>query len=273
MIESNDPEGQDEAEGHRAFPKQVRDAAFFFVIAGVLCFASGIWSVVTIIVRTNGLHRDLVTFSILDTFSTHPPLFTIIQDLMFGAVCAAVFILGARQLRQRTPAARHILLAATIAMPVLSFTFGFKRTAVGARKAPTNPRKYLSALIDGTSYDLTARQYAPSIGQFLSPDPAANPGVGYQYGNANPMTTIDPFGMSGTSWLSVAGSITSGHATTSGTVQANCTTAAWCSQLTTGPAPLSGTVRATAAPGSVTSSCSSTKGGCPAAVVKVGSAR
>jgi hypothetical protein len=129
MIESNHPEGQAEAEGHRALPKHVRDAAFFFIIAGVLCGVSGIWSVVTIIFRTNGLHRDVVTFAILDIFSTHPPLFTIIQDLMFGAVCAAVFIVGARQLRQGKRSARHILLAMTIAMPVLSFTFGFNQGA------------------------------------------------------------------------------------------------------------------------------------------------
>lgn len=146
--------------------------------------------------------------------------------------------------------------------------YGTARSAVAGRKAPTNPRQYLSALADGSSYDLTARQYVPSIGQFLSPDPAANPGLGYQYGNANPMTTIDPFGMSGSSWLAVSGSITSGAATTSGTVKANCTTATWCSQLPAGAAPLSGVAGAVSgAPGSNTSSCSSTKGGCPANVV------
>lgn len=116
-----------------------------------------------------------------------------------------------------------------------------KSAVAGSRKPPTNTRQYLGALADGTSYDLKSRQYQPSIGQFLSPDPAANPGIGYQYGNANPMSQIDPFGMSASSWLNVVAAISAGAATTSATPNVNCTNGAWCSQLNTIAAPLAET--------------------------------
>jgi hypothetical protein len=128
MIESNRPEGQAD-EGRRELPKHVRDAAGFFIIAGVLCGVTGIWSAVAIIVRPNGLHRDVVRLAILDAFSTHPALFTIIQDLAFGALFAAVFIVGAKRLRQGKRSSRRILLAGTIALPVLIFMFGVNQGA------------------------------------------------------------------------------------------------------------------------------------------------
>ena len=147
--------------------------------------------------------------------------------------------------------------------------YGASKSAVsGGRLAPTNTRKYLSALTDGSSYDLTARQYQPGIGQFLSPDPAAIPGIGYQYGNANPMSQIDPSGRAGSSWLSIAAGINGGAAATSGSVSANCTTEVWCSQLTTGSAPLAGKIGAVSWTASDTSSsCVSAKGACTQAVV------
>jgi RHS repeat-associated core domain len=137
------------------------------------------------------------------------------------------------------------------------------------RKAPTNPRQYLSALAEGTSYDLTAREYIPSIGQFLSPDPAANPGMGYQYGDANPMVSIDPSGRKASNWQSVTASISAGRSATSGTVGSACTNAVLCSTLTSGPALLANQAGAVsgASDGSE-ASCSSTKGGCPQAVAQ-----
>ncbi|TFB69807.1 RHS repeat protein [Cryobacterium sp. Hz9] len=146
--------------------------------------------------------------------------------------------------------------------------YGGMRSSTAGQKAPTNPRQYLSAFAEGTSYNLTARQYVPSIGQVLLPDPAANPGVGYQYGNANPMVNLDPFGKSASSWLSVTAGISGGHAATSGTVSSNCTQAALCSVLNFGPAPLSGVAGAVSgAPDGSAVSCASAKGGCASAVV------
>jgi len=146
--------------------------------------------------------------------------------------------------------------------------YGASKSAVsGGRLAPTNTRKYLSALTDGSSYDLTARQYQPGIGQFLSPDPAASPEIGYQYGNANPMSQIDPSGRAGSSWLNIAAGISGGAAATSGSISANCTTEVWCSQLTTGSAPMAGKTGAVSWTASDTSSsCVSAKGACTQAV-------
>lgn len=129
MIESNRPEGQAKTEGRRELPRYVRDSAGFFVIAGVLCGVTAIWSAVAIIVGPNGLHRDVVRLVVLDAFSTHPALFTVIQDLTFGALFAAVLIVGAKQLRQGKRSSRRILLAVTIALPVLIFMFGVNQGA------------------------------------------------------------------------------------------------------------------------------------------------
>lgn len=116
-----------------------------------------------------------------------------------------------------------------------------RRPQAGVGKLRRTRANIWGGLIDGTSYDLTARQYQPSIGQYLSPDPAANPGVGYQYGNGNPMSQIDPFGMSGSSWMNVTAGTTGGVAVTSAAPSYNCTNSSWCSQLSTGIAPMAET--------------------------------
>ena len=58
----------------------------------------------------------------------------------------------------------------------------------------------------------------------------------------NPMSQIDSFGMSGSSWLKVAAGMSSGTAAMSDTANVNCANGGWCSQLSTGRAPMAGTV-------------------------------
>lgn len=110
-------------------PRRIRDATICFIIVGVLCFASGALTAVAVVVRPDGLLRSVTSFALLDNFATRTPVFVIVQDLLFGAVCAVVFITAAIQLRRRKRAARLVLLAATIVFPILNFLFGFNQGA------------------------------------------------------------------------------------------------------------------------------------------------
>jgi len=66
--------------------------------------------------------------------------------------------------------------------------------------APTNPIRFTGQYLDPTGlYNLRARQYDPTLGAFLSPDPAPlGPAAPYQsayeYGNATPTSYTDPGG-------------------------------------------------------------------------------
>jgi RHS repeat-associated protein len=158
--------------------------------------------------------------------------------------------------------------AGTVQLTYSYEPYGGTRSTTGVRKAPTNPRQYLSALSDGASYDLTARQYVPSTGRFLSPDPESNPGVGYQYGDANPMVSIDPFGKKASNWQLVAAGITAGQAATSSNLGYNCMQSPLCPAFTSAPAPLTYTAGAVSGANDGSEvSCASVKGGCAQAVV------
>lgn len=83
------------------------------------------------------------------------------------------------------------------------------------------------------------------------------------------MSQIDPFRMSGSSWLNVAAGIGSGTAATSDTANVTCTTGGWYSQLSTGRAPMAGTVGAVSgAKSDLSVSPASARGSCPASVVQ-----
>jgi RHS repeat-associated protein len=133
--------------------------------------------------------------------------------------------------------------------------------AVSGRQAPTNLRQYLGAHVDGTAYDLNARQYLPGTGRFLSPDPAANPGLGY--GSANPLLYLDPFGMDDFDWRHVVHDVSSGVATAAGTILVGCTLAVICAETDVITAPLAGIAGVVSwATDDNTSRCLSGKGGC-----------
>lgn len=76
--------------------------------------------------------------------------------------------------------------------------YGAIKTSTSAgRKAPDNLRQFTGAYTTGTLTLMGARLYDAATSRFLSPDPAAAPGTGYTYGNANPMAYIDPLGLWG----------------------------------------------------------------------------
>jgi len=140
--------------------------------------------------------------------------------------------------------------------------------AVSGRQAPTNPGQYLGAFVDGTGYNLNARQYQPGTGRFLSADPAANPGLGYAYGSANPMLYIDPFGMDDFDWRHVTHDISDGVATAAGSILLACTVAVICAESDVITAPLAGIAGVVSwATDDNTSRCFSGKGGCGGTVV------
>jgi RHS repeat-associated protein len=73
-------------------------------------------------------------------------------------------------------------------------------------KAPTNLMKFTGQYLDPSGlYHMRARQYDPTIGRFLTPDPIApsqsQPYVAsYPYVGDQPMLLIDPTGLSGCPW-------------------------------------------------------------------------
>jgi hypothetical protein len=73
-----------------------------------------------------------------------------------------------------------------------------------------------------------AREYDPASGLFLSADPAAAPGTGYGFGNANPMAYVDPLGLWGIDWRQVVNTVSTGVAVVAGAVAIGCTVAVIC---------------------------------------------
>ncbi|MBF0688125.1 MAG: RHS repeat-associated core domain-containing protein [Cellulomonas sp.] len=74
--------------------------------------------------------------------------------------------------------------------------FGAQRTATSASGAPVNPLRFTGESLDGTGlYNLRARLYDPTRGQFTALDPlvetTAQP---YAYARNNPLRYIDPTG-------------------------------------------------------------------------------
>ena len=85
----------------------------------------------------------------------------------------------------------------------------------------------------------------------------------------NPMSQIDSFGMSGSSWLKVAAGMSSGTAAMSDTANVNCANGGWCSQLSTGRAPMAGTVVAVSGTkNDLSVSPASARGSCSPSVVQ-----
>lgn len=143
-----------------------------------------------------------------------------------------------------------------------------KNSTSSGRSAPANPMQFLGAYNAGNRYLLSNRQYDPAVGRFLSPDPAAAPGTGYGYGNANPMGYVDPLGLDGEDWRSVANGISTGVALVAGGLALGCTVAVICLPA----APILGGISLVAgavslATDDTTVSCFSGKGSCAGAVL------
>lgn len=143
-----------------------------------------------------------------------------------------------------------------------------KSTTSSGKSAPANPLQFLGAYNAGNQYLLSNRQYDPAVGRFLSPDPAAAPGTGYAYGNANPMAYVDPLGLDGIDWRSVTNDISTGVAIAAGVIALGCTVAVICLPA----APIAGGISLVAgavslATDDTTVNCFSGKGSCAAAVL------
>lgn len=76
--------------------------------------------------------------------------------------------------------------------------FGAQQTAVLAGKAPTNPMRYAGQYLDATGlYNLRARLYNPTVGQFTTLDPLVDTtNTPYSYGANSPLRYTDPSGLS-----------------------------------------------------------------------------
>jgi len=79
--------------------------------------------------------------------------------------------------------------------------FGTPRASGSTSQAPTNLFRFTGAYLDTVTafYHLRARQYDPTLGRFLSPDPLpgplTEPAVGaYVYVRDNPVNLVDPSG-------------------------------------------------------------------------------
>ncbi|KRE81367.1 hypothetical protein ASG86_12560 [Arthrobacter sp. Soil764] len=148
--------------------------------------------------------------------------------------------------------------------------YGVTRSAVAVsgRQAPTNPRQYLGAYVDGAAYNLNARQYLPGTGRFLSTDPVASPGLGYAYGSANPMVYMDPFGMDDFEWIDIVHDVSTGVAAAAGAILIGCTLAVICAETDVVTAPLAAFAGAVSwATDDNTGKCFSGKGGCAETVI------
>jgi len=80
--------------------------------------------------------------------------------------------------------------------------FGTPRASGSTSQAPTNLFRFTGAYLDTVTafYHLRARQYDPTLGRFLSPDPLpgplTEPAVGaYVYVRDNPVNLVDPSGL------------------------------------------------------------------------------
>lgn len=80
--------------------------------------------------------------------------------------------------------------------------FGELRAMAATSQAPPNPMRFTGEYLDEPTglYHLRARQYDPSLGRFLTQDPAAAPisdpyVASYVYVRNNPMNWVDPTGM------------------------------------------------------------------------------
>lgn len=102
-----------------------------------------------------------------------------------------------------------------------------EQTSAG-RQAPSNFLQFLGHYNLGGQYLLSNRTYDPAAGRFLSADPAAQPGTGYAYGNANPMAYVDPLGLDGIDWLGWVNGISTGVAVVAGVAAVVCTVAVIC---------------------------------------------
>ncbi len=84
--------------------------------------------------------------------------------------------------------------------------FGAQRTAVLASKAPANRMRFAGQYLDTTGlYNLRARLYNPTIGQFTALDPLVDvTNEPYAYGSNNPLRYTDPSGLASEDWVDAA---------------------------------------------------------------------
>lgn len=143
-----------------------------------------------------------------------------------------------------------------------------KSSTSAGRKAPANFLQFLGSYNLGGQYLLSNRTYDPGIGRFISADPAAAPGTGYAYANANPMTYVDPLGLEGIDWLAIVNGVSTGIAIAGGVVAVACMVAVVCAPL----APIAGAIALVAGAVSLatddeTIKCITGKGSCASAIV------
>lgn len=147
--------------------------------------------------------------------------------------------------------------------------YGDTRATTTGKNAPQNPLQFTGAYGSGPLYQMGARDYSPANGRFLSPDPAGIPGRGYTYAGANPMTNIDPSGLSEYDWREMVNRIADGISGVAGVVAITCTIAfVICGSVAPVAGVLSWAASAVAvATSEQTTSCLSGRASCPEAIV------
>jgi RHS repeat-associated protein len=171
---------------------------------------------------------------------------------------------------------KGVIRALTDSAGALQYAYTYdpygKVTKTTSGKNPTaNPLIYQANYNDGGSYRMGSREYRPDLGIFLSPDPAQAGGLGYGYGNANPMTVLDPTGNSGDDWIHIVHDIATGVSLVAGGISLVCTAVVICAEVDVVTAPLALVAGAVSwATSDSTRQCFSGKGGCAETVISGG---